>query len=98
VHALTDLDLQNTATPHLTNQPMDTLVHNQPQETQHPTTDSTSPAASKVRMCCYVCVHDTAVFYVRCLIASNMMMSSARWLIVIEYICLWSRYIWCPYQ
>jgi len=45
---LTGLELQNTATAHHSNQPMDTLIHTQQQETQHQTTDSTPPSASKV--------------------------------------------------
>jgi len=48
VIGVTDLDVQNASTPHHTNQPMDTLVHAQPQETQQPITNNTSAAANKV--------------------------------------------------
>jgi len=45
---LTGLDLQNPAG---TNQPMDTLVQNHLQDTQHQPADSASPVASKVCSC-----------------------------------------------
>jgi len=48
-------DLQNAATPHQSNQPMDTLIHSQQQEAQHATADSTPAAASKVSSrCCWL--------------------------------------------
>jgi len=57
---LTGLELQNAAG---TNQPMDTLVHNHAQDTQHQPADSASPAASKVCECsCFsCCVHHTVI-------------------------------------
>jgi len=46
---LTGLDLQSTATAHQSNQPMDTLIHTQQQETQHQTSDSSPAAAAAVK-------------------------------------------------
>ena len=48
VCTLADLELQNTAAPHHTSQPMDTLIHTQQQETQHQNAGSTAAAANKV--------------------------------------------------